>query len=87
MSGLSWAGVVPVLLLGYVEGRPEGQRMARTELAKMARVADCAQAMLEALQLSEGNLSSLIAAKHHDAVTMTAWREAVRAAIATAAAA
>jgi hypothetical protein len=36
-----------------------------------------------ALQLTERNLSSLIAAKHHDAVLMTDWREAVRDALAT----
>ena len=36
----AWAGVLPVLLLGYAEGTPEGQRLARKELERMARLAD-----------------------------------------------
>lgn len=36
----AWSGVLPVLLLGYAEGTPEGQRLARTELERMARLAD-----------------------------------------------
>jgi hypothetical protein len=38
-------------------------------------------AALGALRLTERNLGSLIAARHCDAVLMTAWREVVRGAI------
>lgn len=38
-------------------------------------------AALGALRLTERNLGSLIAARHSDAVLMTAWREVVRGAI------
>jgi hypothetical protein len=38
-------------------------------------------ASVSALKLTEGNLSSLIAAKHSDAVLMRKWREEVRKAL------
>lgn len=37
--------------------------------------------MAAALRLTERNLSSLIAARHPDAVLMSDWREVVRAAL------
>jgi len=40
--------------------------------------------MLDILRITERNLSSLIAAKHSDAILMTTWREEVRKAIAAA---
>lgn len=39
------------------------------------------QKMREALELTEGNLSSLIAARHCDAVLMSDWRKVVRRAL------
>ena len=40
----TWGAVLPVLLMGYREGTPEGQRLAKLELEHMAEVADIAVA-------------------------------------------
>lgn len=44
----TWSGLLPALLLAYTNGTPEGKRMARGELLRMAEAADkynelCAQ--------------------------------------------
>jgi len=36
----TWEGILPLLLTGYAEGTPEGQRLAREELSRLARIAD-----------------------------------------------
>jgi len=36
----SWAGVLPMLITAVEFGAPEGKRIARDELARMARAAD-----------------------------------------------
>lgn len=36
----TWRGVLPVLILGLTEGKAEGRKAAREELARMADAAD-----------------------------------------------
>lgn len=36
----SWSGILPVLLMAYADGTPKAQSEARTELERMARLAD-----------------------------------------------
>ncbi len=36
----TWSGVLPVLLAALTEGTEEGRRLAKIELARMARIAD-----------------------------------------------
>ncbi|HDZ73513.1 MAG TPA: hypothetical protein ENH55_12240 [Aurantimonas coralicida] len=40
--GLTWQGVLPMLLAALVDGTDEGKRIAREELARMAKAADMA---------------------------------------------
>jgi hypothetical protein len=56
----------------------------RAESENNARLIAAAPDLLSALRRTEDNLSRLIAAKHHDEVLMTPWRDEVRAAIAKA---
>lgn len=36
----TWSGVLPALLAAVADGTPEGKRMAREELGRMAQAAD-----------------------------------------------
>lgn len=36
----SWSGILPTLLAAVTDGTPEGQSIARQELARMAEIAD-----------------------------------------------
>ena len=40
----TWSGLLPTLLVLVTEGNPEGQKVAREELARMAKAADLAVA-------------------------------------------
>jgi hypothetical protein len=42
----TWSAVLPVLLFGLDAGTPEGRKIAREELARMARAADAYNASL-----------------------------------------
>ena len=48
----TWEAVLPLLLAAFEDGTPEGRRMAREELRRMASIADLA-AKLEKKQLAE----------------------------------
>ena len=42
----TWSAILPVLLFGLEAGTPEGRRLARVELARMAQAADAYNASL-----------------------------------------
>jgi len=42
----TWSAILPVLLFGLEAGTPEGRRLARVELARMAQAADAYNATL-----------------------------------------
>ena len=51
----TWAASLPILLAAYVDGTPEGQRLAKLELERMALICDLAvAAQAEETRRSDG---------------------------------
>lgn len=42
----TWAGILPILILGLTEGTEAGQRQAKEELMRMAQAADAYNAQV-----------------------------------------
>jgi len=64
-----WAGIMPALIAVLVDGNPEGQRMAREELMKLARQLDQfnADKLQEQEQEIEDQLNNFnyVGSRHH----------------------
>jgi len=64
-----WAGIMPALIAVLVDGNPEGQRMAREELMKLARQLDQFNAgkLQEQEQEIEDQLNNFnyVGSRHH----------------------
>lgn len=54
----TWAAILPALLAAVTDGTAEGQRIARAELARMARAADSAVAAAQSLKEREDDLKT-----------------------------
>lgn len=52
----NWVESLPMLLIGYCDGTAQGKKLANQELKNMARIADMAHPLYEALQLARGRM-------------------------------
>lgn len=54
----TWGQCLPILLLAYAEGSPEGRRVALEELTRMAQAADAAVDLGDAVKAHDERLNA-----------------------------
>jgi hypothetical protein len=65
----TWTGILPALLAVYANMRPESVSTARTELERMARLADAVPRLREALELAADHIEALTGSDESETLT------------------